>query len=271
MKTISIGNFNEVTDSVKTEETISAQMMRYSQEMPEGYTYVSLPLAWNINQRGIHHAQKQIDEVCRTHADENLFFVCQHILVNRLSFHGNLVFTPHATVLDSFTPLPHYSCTYDQSFSRPWSERQYTFSFMGSFNTHPVRRKLYDQLKSRGDCLVRDTGPWHFESSPKKQQENAQKYIEILGNTKYSLCPRGTGPSTIRIWESMAMGSKPVILSDFLQMPLDREFHTSWIRMPENFDMSMLNGICTDETYDVDPYFQMFSNDNLYKSILREL
>jgi len=272
MKIINVGNFREVTDPVQTEEMIHIQLVRESSEIPADYTYVAMPLAWSINHHGAQQTQKQIDEVCRDNPDEKLFFVCQHILVNRLTFHGNLVFTPHATVLDSFIPIPHYSCTYNQRWARPWEEREYTFSFMGSFHTHPVRRKLYEHFKNRKDCLVIDTGPWHFESSHQKQQENSQKYIEIMGNTKYSLCPRGSGPSTIRIWESMAMGSKPVILSDFLQMPLDREFHASWARMPENFDTSMMDGIASHAApYSNEHYFQMFSNNNLYKSILREL
>ena len=174
----------------------------------------------------IQQTQNIIDRICRQYHNKKLFFVCQHILVTNLNFHNNLVFTPHATILDSHVPIPHYSCNYNIEYSKPWSERKYTYSFMGSFATHPVRCKLYEMLKDRDDCIVVDTGRWHFEGEEDKQERNKRKYIEIMGDTKYSLCPRGTGPSTIRIWESMAMGSCPIIFSDFLKMPLERIINT---------------------------------------------
>jgi len=271
LKVVIAEDFSRCSDPVQTEENVSAQMIREADRINSEYIYISLPLAWNINHNGLAHTQTLIDNICRDYPNEKLCFVCQHILADRLSFHGNLVFTPHATVLDSFIPIPHYSCNYNQRLARPWEEREYTFSFMGSFATHSVRSKIYDYLKDRKDCLVINTGGWHFEGNQEKQEINSKKYSEVLGNTKYSLCPRGTGPSTIRIWESMAMGSKPIIFSDFLQMPLDREFHTSWIRMPENFDVSMLDAVAKDEKYDNAQYFEMFANDRLYKSIVRNL
>lgn len=272
MRIAEIESFSNAPDPVRTEETISRQLMERYNQIDSAYTYVSLPLAWNINNRGIAPTQRLIDEICFNLSSEKLFFVCQHILVDQLEFHGNLVFTPHATALDAFVPIPHYSCNYDPQRAKAWEDRQYTFSFMGSFHTHPVRRKLYDSLKSRDDCLIVDTGNWHFEGAPEKQQLNSEEYIQILGDTKYSLCPRGTGPSTIRIWEAMAMGSTPLILSDFLQMPLERELDTSWVRIPENFDMATLDAAASNlEEYDSHQYFHMFSNDNLYKTIVREI
>ena len=185
-------------------------------------------------------------------------------MVNKLNFHGHLVFTPHATILDSFVPIPHYSCAYDLSKVKKWEDRKYTYSFMGSFATHPVRRRIYDMLNHREDCLIVDTGGWHFEGNKEKQESNKQRYIEILGGTKFSLCPRGTGPSTIRIWEAMAMGSCPVILSDFLRMPLEKQIDSDmWLKIPENC-ASIETGI---DEYNNSAYFEYFSNENLCKAI----
>jgi len=266
LKIIHIENFNAVDDPVKTEETINQQLLEKQNEINTDYVYISYPIAWNINNRGIGHTQNTIDQVCKKYHDKKLFFVCQHILVNRLDFRGNLVFTPHATVLDSYIPIPHHSCNFDLSKSKPWKDREYIFSFMGSFRTHPVRRKLYEYLKRREGCYVIDTGSWHFEKQKNSQVDNRQKYIELLGNTKYSLCPRGTGPSTIRIWESMAMNSCPVILSDLLQMPLEMWIERNlWVKMRENFEHIDIKDI--KQKYNNSEYWEKFSNDNLYKSI----
>lgn len=266
MRVLQVENFDVVDDPVKTEETINQQLLKKQNEINADYVYVSCPLAWNINNRGLGHAQNIIDQICKKHNDKKLFFVCQHILVNRLNFRGNLVFTPHATFLDSYVPIPHYSCNIEISKSKPWEDREYTFSFMGSFRTHPVRRKLYEYLKTRDDCCVIDTGSWHFEKQKNSQVDNRQKYIELLGNTKYSLCPRGTGPSTIRMWESMAMNSCPVVLSDLLQMPLERHLkHELWVKVREDFEHMNIKD--SRKEYDSSEYWEKFSNDNLYKSI----
>ena len=41
----------------------------------------------------------------------------------------------------------------------------------------------------------------------------------LLLNSKYTLCPSGSGPNSIRLWESLACGSIPIILSDTLDLP----------------------------------------------------
>jgi hypothetical protein len=272
MKVINVGSFDMVDDPVATEQTINKQLLERQSDINTDYIYVSMPLAWSINRFGVAQTQNQIDKICKLGENEKLFFVCQHILVKNLNFHGNMVFTPHATMMDSFIPIPHYSCTYDLSLTKEWSDREYTFSFVGSFRTHPVRRKIHKELSDRKDCLVIDTGNWHFEGNEKKQIDNAKRYSEILGNTKYSLCPRGTGPSTIRLWESLAMGSVPVIVSDFLKMPMELEIDPMWLQVPENFNISSLDAIASaNKKLDNKPYFDMFSNDNLYKSIVGHL
>ena len=273
MEFLDIERFDKVDDPVKTEQQISEQMRLLAGKISLDFSYVSIPLAWNINNIGILNTQRKLDEICSSNSHKKLFFVCQHILVNKLNFHGNDVFTPHATILNSFNAIPHYSCTYDTSKAKPWPERKYNFSFMGSFRTHPVRKRLAEALSHRDDCLIIDTGEWHFEGNVRKQQENANKYIEILGDTKYSLCPRGTGPSTIRIWEAMAMGSKPVIFSDFLKMPLDMQVSLdAWAKIPENFSIKSFDSIlANDQRYDNSEYNEIFSNDKLYQSIIYNL
>ena len=49
-----------------------------------------------------------------------------------------------------------------------------------------------------------------------------KEYKMTLAQSKFSLCPSGTGPNSIRIWESMSYGSIPVILADTLVMPTIR-------------------------------------------------
>jgi hypothetical protein len=263
-----VQNFDAVDDPVKTEETIYNQLRANKDQIHTDYVYVAMPLAWYINHKGLNWTQAIINKICHELKERKLFFVCQHIQVKHLNFNGHAVFTPHATITDSYIPIPHYACSYDTSLSKRWEDRKYTFSFMGSFGTHPVRQKIYDAIKDREDCFVLDTGCWHFEGHPEQQIENKKRYIEILGDTKYSLCPRGTGPSTIRMWEAMAMGSCPVILSDLLKTPLKMWIEGKlWHRLPESFEHLELNL----PSYDNSTYWKLFSNDNLIQSIVKYL
>lgn len=273
MNIIHLDDFSEVDDPVKTEDTIQQQLVDRHMEIETDYHYVRMPLAFWINTKGVFETQKIVNNVCQENKGKKLFFVCQHILVNRINFHDHLVFTPHATIFDSYLPIPHYSCNYDIKMAKEWDKRKYMFSFIGSFRTHPVRKRLYDLLKDRNDCLIIDTGSWHFESNKKTQEENSLNYIEILGNTKYSLCPRGTGPSTIRMWESMAMGSKPVVLSNYLKYPLDMFLEKQiWAKVSEECNKEHFEPEkWKNEPYDNSEYYQYFDNENLYKTIIRSI
>lgn len=264
MRVLLVEGFENVDDPVQTEQQINKQLTSLKDQITTDYVYVCFPLAHSINTRGLQITQKIIDDICGQLPSEKLFFVCQHIQVCNLNFHNNLVFTPHATTLDSFQPMPHYSCNFDTSYCRPWEEREYHFSFMGDYSTHNTRKKMYQKLRDYPNSIFIDTKKWHFYSDEKIKKINSKNYIELLGNTKYALCPRGTGPSTIRIWEAMAMNSCPVILSDMLKMPLEMFIMGEmWKRRPEdcsNFEIA-------EKPYENKEYFDLFCNDNLHKSI----
>jgi hypothetical protein len=268
---ITINNFDSALDPVRTEETIYHQLVSNKEKIDSSYSYVAFPIAETLNSKGVFHTQRLIDAVCAKFESKNLFFVCQHILVKNLIFHDHLVFTPHATILDSFIPIPHYSCNYNLDYVKPWEDRKYLFSFMGSFKTHQTRLNACKELKDEPNCLFIDTGDWHFYNDASKKEQNERKYIELLGDTKYSLCPRGTGPSTIRMWESMAMGSCPIILSDYLKYPLEFDLDSNlWVSVKEDFALNDIKSSLPPE-YDNKEYFKYFSNDKLYESILSEI
>ena len=80
----------------------------------------------------------------------------------------------------------------------------------------------------RGLVLGRDS--WHYEkvvyqkqvigSAKEVENENlinesaTEEFLKILKQSTFSLCPSGSGPNSIRLWESIGTGAIPVILSD---------------------------------------------------------
>lgn len=108
------------------------------------------------------------------------------------------------------------------------------FSFVGSGATHPIRSKIIELLTNEKDGRVIDRGLWHYrgvvyrnqignsqtpECDMEQMRKNEAEYLEIMSSSLFSLCPRGSGPNSIRLWESVECGSIPVIISDDHRLP----------------------------------------------------
>lgn len=116
-------------------------------------------------------------------------------------------------------------------FSREWenhaidqcrsfeTERQYLFSFVGDSTTHPVRRKILDLPDD--NALLRDTHGrrgWLLPESERWAYE--QFFVDAILKSHFVLCPRGVGPASYRLFETMQLGRVPVVLSD-AWVPID--------------------------------------------------
>jgi hypothetical protein len=56
----------------------------------------------------------------------------------------------------------------------------------------------------------------------------------MLIKSKFTLCPSGSGPNSIRFWEALACGSIPILLSDTLQLPYHELWDKAIVRIQEN-------------------------------------
>lgn len=54
------------------------------------------------------------------------------------------------------------------------------------------------------------------------EQDQASEFRAVLEDSTFSLCPAGTGPNSIRLWESIGAGAIPVILADDWAPPGNR-------------------------------------------------
>lgn len=121
-------------------------------------------------------------------------------------------------------------------------QRPHLFSFIGArANQHYLtgsRNWILDILAEdpRGQIIGRDS--WHYNKvvyehqvrDPSARKGAAQNFIDnsaseqfrtSLLSTVFSLCPSGTGPNSIRLWESLGLGAIPVILADSWAPPGD--------------------------------------------------
>ncbi|QKX18087.1 exostosin family protein [Microbulbifer sp. YPW1] len=111
-------------------------------------------------------------------------------------------------------------------------------SFIGANMPHyrsDIRIKLLEAARKcdRADVLVDLGTEWHFNKAvydeqvlsktvdPKDKLAEADKtasYNRVISDSKFSLCPEGAGPNTLRFWESIAIGAIPVLFSDDLSI-----------------------------------------------------
>ena len=94
--------------------------------------------------------------------------------------------------------------------------------FRGNVASHPIRRRIVALKDPAFSVEHRDTGST-VEAS----------YARDLQAGKFTLCPRGKGPSSYRVWEAMRLGRVPVIISDGWVDPPDVPWAEFAIRVAE--------------------------------------
>ncbi len=152
------------------------------------------------------------------------FTVCQHIeyrkiipVLRRLGV--NVLFTPHATKKQEYkdiavVPFP----LYPTNGADPANKKNILYSFIG-LKSHSIRNKIFT-LPQKPDTIIKERKRWHFWIVNKRKRKKEKKeYQDVLARSRFSLCPRGTGPSTIRFWESLQAGAIPVLSSDAMALP----------------------------------------------------
>jgi glycosyltransferase involved in cell wall biosynthesis len=169
--------------------------------------------------------------------------VCQHVdLVKRASVVAGAgvtdIFWSHATKEGqayagerlSVHPFPLYPVHVSESVSAD-IKKPLLFSFVGAIENpcYLTRTRLWiwDHLRDHPKGRVVERGMWHYHeevyeaqihgrevTDAKGQQQKESEYRELMAMSLFSLCPSGSGPNTIRLWESIASGAIPVIFSD---------------------------------------------------------
>lgn len=178
--------------------------------------------------------------------------VCQHIHMMKfidMFFDHRVtdIFWTHA-VKDEFSisqdrkidlhPFPLYSVQFPKKEISPLDQkRAHLFSFIGAranqWYLTEARNWILDLLGDDERGLVVGRDSWHFNKivydfQIRKSSDTQDKLINVdaseqfkqtLRETTFALCPSGSGPNSIRLWEAIAAGSIPVILADTYLTP----------------------------------------------------
>jgi hypothetical protein len=147
-------------------------------------------------------------------------------------------------------PVMHYKRKKPYK-NKPLSERKYLYSFIGAYQPDlylsEVREWIFN-LPKRDDAIVIERSEWHFEQDvyrnqllgatedevkAKVREQQEREYIDVMEETIFCLCPSGSGPNSIRLWEAIEFGCVAVVLSDNFDM-ISSLAKDKYVVLPEN-------------------------------------
>ena len=91
--------------------------------------------------------------------------------------------------------------------------KKWKASFIGRVSTHKLREDLAPLLADRSDILFEDHQSGHDSA------RSARRYNRVITRSEISIAPRGYGGSSFRFFESCALGTAPLMLSDIDTRP----------------------------------------------------
>jgi hypothetical protein len=106
------------------------------------------------------------------------------------------------------------------------------FSFVGSAS-HPVRRDIYSLRHHRAVVEEVNNFTFYDVTSP-HFEERRNRFREVMRRSKFVLCPRGQGASSIRLYETLAAGRVPVIIADHWTPPVGPRWSECSLLWPEH-------------------------------------
>lgn len=241
-----------------TEQWAFDRMRKFADLIPENCAYFAFPWASLIDKvdkrpasaAPLLEALERLAVAARER--ERVVTVCQHIRLHErqklLSDAGITdVFWSHAVAgEDSLPDYPHIRVhpfplypVQLPAASTVDAPRKHLFSFVGArakdFYLSQTRNLIIDKLGAdpRGLVVARDD--WHYnkivyDHQIKKTATSGEALVDdgaseefraVLADSIFSLCPSGSGPNSIRLWESIGAGAIPVILADTYAPPGD--------------------------------------------------
>ena len=108
-------------------------------------------------------------------------------------------------------PLP---LLYDSNLKKADLEKKYIASYIGR-PTHKIRTKLEDRITSNEKFYIKNITSMNSSIS----KENLELFEKLIKESYFSICPRGYGPTSFRLYESIQMGTVPIYISDKFFLP----------------------------------------------------
>lgn len=224
--------------------------------------YIAFPWATlidKLNKQGEKKSQELLDILKKIKQkipkNKNVITVCQHILMLKFedifaelgvthvfwshAVKGQKSFIKYSNI--SIYPFPLYPVQVVGYTEKYRMEKSILYSFVGAKSNQwyltQSRTYILELLKEDNRGIVIGRNSWHFnnvvydhqihkDADSSKELINSKatnEFKDIVKKSIFSLCPSGTGPNSIRLWESIGLGAIPVILADTFLPPGNQE------------------------------------------------
>jgi len=104
-------------------------------------------------------------------------------------------------------PIPLICSPLAEEYKQP-TDKEILCSFTGSI-THNIRNKIYHRYSTDKDFILVGKN-W----TPSVSNNDLNNFINITKRSKFTLCPRGYGAQSFRLYEVLQLNSVPVIVYD---------------------------------------------------------
>lgn len=156
---------------------------------------------------------------------KNNFTICQHdnyMTMKPYFDHLNItkIFCPLHDVNNSLENISIIPISFASFLNFEEKNKNILFSFVGCYNTHPIRQRMKNRIYGENIIFRNEyhIDPQIFHNINLKEKEEIE-YKDIVERSRFSLCPRGSSPSSVRFWESLEAGAIPILISDFWKLP----------------------------------------------------
>ena len=194
-----------------------------SQNLEHEYTYI--PIQWT-NYLVKNNYGANLDNLSNfisknTKKNKKYFTIVQYAggplvqLENTKIFSMGGVFNTKVPKGSNVVPLPLIYNT-PLNFQNNNNHKLYTASYIGR-PTHKIRKKLEKHLRKNPDFYIKNISSMDANISKKNQELFLKKMYESY----FSICPRGFGPTSFRLYESIKLGIVPVYVSDEHFLPFE--------------------------------------------------
>lgn len=151
-------------------------------------------------------------------------------------------------------------------------DKKNQISFVGSL-THPLRNMIYQQYV-KDENFVFHVKNWELKS----EKIHIDRFINVTSESKYTLCPRGYGATSFRLYESMQLDSVPVYVFDKPWLPWTDEI--DWSKLSILIDSNNISKIkekIMNSDYESmikyknEIFDDYFTYDGVYNNIIKKL
>jgi hypothetical protein len=130
-------------------------------------------------------------------------------------------------------------------------------------NTFQERRYIFNLFSGKD---------WTFTGNIDNTLEGRKKYLQEIKSSKFVICPRGNGIDTHRMWETLYMGSIPIVKYHrahhlFTDLPI--LFINDWSEINEDFLNTKYEKIKNNNKYNMEKLKQSYWN-NFIKNNIRQ-